>query len=102
VSVTRAARALQGDALEPLLRDLYVSTRGQPVPSNPYSDDALMFRICNYRHQVTHRRRNPFHFQIFLGDAALSTARPGSAFRPQRAPLPRPARRGRRPVKRNG
>ena len=28
-----------------------------------------MYRIWNYRHQVTHRRRQPFQFNIGLGTA---------------------------------
>lgn len=37
---------------------------------NPYSDDGYIFRILNYRHQVTHRARNPFLFKVGGGSAA--------------------------------
>jgi hypothetical protein len=80
VSVSAVAAQLRGDPLEPLLRQLYANSRRRPVPANPYSDDALLFRAYNYRHQVTHRRRNPFNFHVRLGDAALSTAAPPPPF----------------------
>ena len=65
VSVTTVANRLPpNDALVPALRGLYVKTRGQPLPGDPYSPDGYLFRLYNYRHQVTHRRRNPFHFRL--------------------------------------
>ena len=48
----------------PKLDSLHMRTRGQPLPSDPYSDEGYVFRILNYRHQVTHRRRNPFLFRV--------------------------------------
>jgi len=67
-SVRRVASVLpQGDALRVALEALYANTRpGSPVPPGPYSDEGLVYRIWNYRHQVTHRRRNPFRFNITL------------------------------------
>jgi hypothetical protein len=58
----------QGDALQAALAALYVNTR-QPVPSDLYSDDGVMYRIWNYRHQVTHRKRQPFHLNVVIGTA---------------------------------
>jgi hypothetical protein len=60
----------QGDGLRAALEALYANTRpGQPVPSDLYSDEGLMYRIWNYRHQVTHRRRQPFHLNVVIGTA---------------------------------
>lgn len=69
VSAARVIDALpQGDSVRAALADLYMNTRpGKPQPSNPYSDDGLMYRIWNYRHQVTHRRRQPFQVNIGIG-----------------------------------
>jgi hypothetical protein len=44
-------------------------TRDQDVPPQPYEGGGLMFRIWNYRHQVTHREHNPFHLRVGLNDA---------------------------------
>ena len=74
VAVYRVADRLGGGALAPPLRALHVTTRRQPLPADPYSDDGLLFRVYNYRHQVTHRRRNPFHFSIGLGSVEWRTA----------------------------
>jgi hypothetical protein len=57
-----------GDALQAALAALYANTR-QPVPSDLYNDDGVMYRIWNYRHQVTHRRRQPFHLNVVIGTA---------------------------------
>lgn len=46
------------------LAAVHVKTRGMSVPGDPYSDDALLFRAYNYRHQVTHRGTNPFLFRV--------------------------------------
>lgn len=37
-------------------------TLGTAVPSDPYSDEALVYRALISRHHVTHRHRNPFVF----------------------------------------
>lgn len=60
----------QGDELRAALAALYANTRrGKPVPSNLYSDEGVIYRIWNYRHQVTHRWRQPFQFNIGIGTA---------------------------------
>jgi hypothetical protein len=61
------------DPVKQQLDSLYASVSGQPVPSNPYTDDAYIFRIRNYRHQVSHRGTNPFHFKAQLGGAPSQT-----------------------------
>jgi hypothetical protein len=56
-----------GDALGDAISGLYANTRpGRPVPVDPYSDDGVLYRIWNYRHQVTHRRRQPFQLNIVI------------------------------------
>jgi hypothetical protein len=52
------------DSLGVALRALYARTRRMRLPSDPYSDDALVFRAYNYRHLVTHRRSFPFIFRV--------------------------------------
>jgi hypothetical protein len=52
------------DQLTTALRALYVKTRGQQVPPDPYSSEGYLFRHYNYRHQVTHRCQNPFLFRL--------------------------------------
>lgn len=74
VTMATVADRLRGDPLEAPLRALYTNPRREPFPSDPYSDTGRLWRIYNYRHQVTHRGANPFLFKQFLGDAALSTA----------------------------
>lgn len=74
ISMSNIADQLKGDPLEAPLRDLYVSLRKTPFPNDPYDDEGYLWRIYNYRHQVTHRGANPFNVQVFLGDAGLSTA----------------------------
>lgn len=65
VSVPAVLSSLpQGDPVKPKLQALHARTRGQAIPSNPYSDEGLIFRAYNYRHQVTHKRRNPFLFRV--------------------------------------
>jgi hypothetical protein len=56
VSIKSVANKLDpADPMIPALRALYVNTRGASVPIDPYSDEGLLFRLYNYRHQVTHR-----------------------------------------------
>jgi hypothetical protein len=57
-------RLPQADRLKPALAALYVQTRGQPLPADPYSDEGLLFRLFNYRNHVTHRYRNPFFLRV--------------------------------------
>lgn len=61
-------RLLQADVLRAPFALLYANTR-ERAPSNPYSDEGLIYRIWNYRHQVTHRRRQPFQFNIGISTA---------------------------------
>ena len=64
---------LPRDPLVPHLQGLYARTLGQALPQDPYTDDAYVFRAYNYRHHVTHRNRNPFHFRLSVKrDANLS------------------------------
>jgi hypothetical protein len=65
VSVPAVVKAFRAeDQIAKGLRALFVRTRRAPVPEDPYTDDGLLFRAYNYRHQVTHRGANPFLFQI--------------------------------------
>jgi hypothetical protein len=70
-SASAVIRALpQGDGLRVALSALYANTRqGQPIPNDLYSDEGVMYRIWNYRHQVTHRQRQPFQFNVGIGTA---------------------------------
>ena len=64
VTISKVAGQLPpSDPLAATLRSLYVNVRARPVPADPYSDEGYLFRAYNYRHQVTHRRRNPFNFR---------------------------------------
>src|SRR2546421_4465721 len=58
-SVFDVAKALGADPLALMLRRLHVNARGKPLPKDPYSDEGYLFRVYNYRGQVTHRRRQP-------------------------------------------
>jgi hypothetical protein len=67
-SAPRVIQALpQVDRLRVALEALYANTRRKPVPSDPYSDEGVIFRIWNYRNQVTHRRRQPFQLNVGIG-----------------------------------
>jgi hypothetical protein len=57
-----------GDSLRIALEELYANTR-LPMPADPYSDEGIVYRAWNYRHQVTHRNRQPFQFNIQIGIA---------------------------------
>jgi hypothetical protein len=73
VSISKLATWLP--ASDPLLRhvgDLYLNTRKAAPASDVYSGDGLMYRIWNYRHQVTHRRANPFQIRMVLGSKPRS------------------------------
>ena len=74
-------KLLSADPVRPQLSSLHIRTQGQPLPSNPYSDEGYIFRILNYRHQVTHRRRNPFLFRV-------GSSPPASFFLDPRGPHP--------------
>jgi hypothetical protein len=64
VSITRVAKAVEGEPLELQLRSLYANARHQPLHPDPYGEDGLVFRMYNYRGQVTHRGSNPFLFTL--------------------------------------
>lgn len=65
VSVAAVRNSLAaGNTAAAALGGLYVNTRKQPYPADPYVDDALIYRILLYRHHTTHRRRAPFQIQI--------------------------------------
>jgi hypothetical protein len=65
VSTSKVAAALPtGDPLAAALQSLYVRTKAQPLPIDPYNDEGLLFRAYNYRHQATHRWRSTFEFRI--------------------------------------
>jgi len=65
VSIERVCRKLaQSDPIKAKLRTLYAPTRKKPLPKDPYSDEGYIFRIYNYRNQVTHRSTNTFLISI--------------------------------------
>jgi hypothetical protein len=65
VSIKQVSNALPAsDPVKSKLAALTVLTQGRPLPPYPYSDNGYIFRIRNYRHQVTHRRANPFFFRM--------------------------------------
>lgn len=99
-SVSRVIQKLpQGDGLRAALAALYANTRrGRSVPIDLYSDEGIIYRIWNYRHQVTHRRRQPFQFNVEIGTAI--DFGPGlrgrwREFRHRRNPAPDTQARGR-------
>lgn len=51
------------DPLDAAIRALYANPKRTVMPADPYGDDGYLYRAYNYRHQVTHRRRNPFLFR---------------------------------------
>jgi hypothetical protein len=46
------------------LAEIYANPRREPLPADPYSPQGLLYRAYNYRHQVTHRRGNPFVYRV--------------------------------------
>jgi hypothetical protein len=65
VSVTAVKNSLgPGSTIGTVLGDLYVNTRKEPYPTDPYVDDTLIYRILLYRHHTTHRRRAPFQIEM--------------------------------------
>ena len=61
---TVADKLANTDPIKSLLGSLYQRTRKKRLLGDPHSDQGYIFRILNYRNQVTHRRRNPFLFRI--------------------------------------
>ena len=43
-----------------MIGGLGLRTRDRPVPTPPYTDDALLFRAMLYRHSVIHAHVHPF------------------------------------------
>ncbi len=76
VSIRRLATEWlrEGDPLLTEVNGLYKNPRGESLPEDPYTDDCLMWRIWNYRHQVTHRRRNPIQASLVLNPAFKVTS----------------------------
>lgn len=64
VSPSSVAKALPAhDPIAPILAGLYANASKDPMPGDPYSDAGYAWRLWNYRHQVSHRGRNPFLFR---------------------------------------
>ncbi len=65
VSVLKVGQTLTStDPVHAPLSALHTPTRGRALPANPYDDTGYIFRIYNYRHQVTHRGTNVFLFRV--------------------------------------
>jgi hypothetical protein len=76
VSISKLALWLPaGDPLLQHVDGLYMNTRTAAPASDVYSGDGLMYRIWNYRHQVTHRFANPFQMRMVLGSERRSVRR---------------------------
>jgi len=52
------------DPLKTLLTQLHPKTRGQPISTDPYSDEGCHFRALLFRNRVCHHGNNPFHFRV--------------------------------------
>jgi len=64
-SIRTAVQQLpSSDPIRSRLSFLHTTVRNRPLPPNPYTDEGYIFRILNYRHQVAHRKRNPFLFRV--------------------------------------
>lgn len=63
-SIYRVRNALPKGELRDRVARLDADTTNRPLPEDPYSDDALLFRAYVYRHEVTHRRRLAFTFRV--------------------------------------
>jgi hypothetical protein len=59
------------DPIKPILASLYTNPSNGPMPADPYGEEGYIYRIYNYRHQVTHRHRNPLLFRMPARDTAL-------------------------------
>lgn len=65
VSPSSVAEALPAaDPISAMLLALYANPKKDPMPADPYQDNGRIWRLWNYRHQVSHRGRNPFLFRI--------------------------------------
>lgn len=87
VSTGRVLNSLdQQHPVRTALAALYVNPRNDPMPSDPYSPEGMLYRAYNYRHQVTHRRANPFLYRV-------GSAPPVSFILDPRGPLQVPSER---------
>ena len=68
VRVWKVAAMLKPHPAAAVLQSLYVDPAG-PFPAEPYTDDAVIYRLLNYRHQANHRGRNPFLVRVTFGGA---------------------------------
>jgi hypothetical protein len=65
VTVWKVQRELgASDPVSVALGRLYATPRRNPMPADPYGDEGTIYRIYNYRGQVTHRRLNPLVFKV--------------------------------------
>jgi len=65
--IKRLEKRDPSDDTIPHLKSLSANVRGDPLPANPYSEEGLIYRAINYRHEVVHRNENPFHFKMSSG-----------------------------------
>ncbi len=68
-------RLPKADPVKTKLCALYAKTRKQALPANSYDDAGYIFRLYNYRNQVSHRGRNPWTFKIGGGKPTISLQR---------------------------
>lgn len=54
----------RGDPVRQVLKELHPSTRGKPLPPDPYSEEGCHFRFLVLRNRVCHHGNNPFHFRV--------------------------------------
>lgn len=65
VSVGAVCRKLpNGNRERTLLEQLHPTTRGRPLPPDPYSEEGCHFRILVLRNRVCHHGHNPFFFRV--------------------------------------
>ena len=62
-------RLPDNDPIKTQIYSLDVKTKKTQVPADPYSDEGYIYRLFNYRNQVTHRGRNP----LFIGESYRRT-----------------------------
>lgn len=71
VSVPKVCGKIDNIDLKKILGELHPKTRGELLPTDPYSEDGCHFRILRYRNRVCHHGHNPFHFRVYLGSSNL-------------------------------
>lgn len=66
VTISEVIKKLEkADPSNPILahlKSLTANTHQLPLPTDPYSDEGLIYRLITYRNEVVHRNTNPFHF----------------------------------------